>query len=195
MTNPTLPSWWQITPPHKDIRNSRRLDESIFAADLGQVVRGDAPEDYQDPHRFFASTYLTQGLTALMGDVLRELAGTGSGNRIIQIETPFGGGKTHTLLALYHLLEHRADVAKRPDIDSLLKQLSLGAIPAARVAAIVGTDLSAAEPAVQADGTALHTLWGQLAYQLGQREGYELVRRADKARIAPGAVCCGDCLR
>ncbi len=186
-TTSTLPSWWQIMPPHKDIRGSRRLDESIFAADLGQVVRGAAPEDYHDPHRFFASTYLTQGLTALLGDVLRELAGTGSGNRIIQIETPFGGGKTHTLLALYHLVEHRADVGKRADVDTLLKQISLSKVPEARVATIVGTDLSTVEPVVEADGTTIYTLWGQLAHQLGKREGYELVRRADEARVAPGA--------
>jgi hypothetical protein len=166
-TTPTLPSWWQITPPHRDIRSNKRLDESIFAADLGRVVHGSAPEDYQDPLRFFASTYLTQGLAALLGDVLRELTGTGSGNRIIQIETPFGGGKTHTLLALYHLIKHRADVIKRPEVKWLLTQIGLDQIPEARVATIVGTDLSAIEPVIQPDGTKLYTLWGQIAYQLG----------------------------
>lgn len=179
-------------PPHKDIRDSKRLDESIFAADLGQVVRGTAPFDYLDPHRFFASTYLTQGLGALVGDVLRELAGRGTGNRIIQIETPFGGGKTHTLLTLYHLIEHGADVRQRPELDTLLANLGIQDIPSANVATIVGTDLSAIEPSIQSDGTRLHTLWGQIAYQLGRREGrereyYDIVRRADETRQAPGA--------
>ena len=90
-------------PPHHDIRTNKKLDESIFAADLAQVVRGNAPFDYQDPARFFATTYLSAGLSDLLRRVLREMAGTGTGNRIIQIDTPFGGGKTHTLLALYHL--------------------------------------------------------------------------------------------
>jgi hypothetical protein len=193
VTNSTaLPSWWQIAQPHRDIRSNKRLDESIFAADLGQVARGAAPDDYQDPLRFFAGTYLTQGLATLLSDVLRELAGSGAGNRIIQIETPFGGGKTHTLLAIYHLIKHRADVIKRPEVTWLLTQIGLKQVPEAQVATIVGTDLSAIEPVVQGDGTKLYTLWGQIAYQLGYdlgraREFYEIVRSADEARIAPGA--------
>jgi len=156
------------------------------------VARGEAPDDYQDPLRFFAGTYLTQGLATLLGDVLRELTGSGTGNRIIQIETPFGGGKTHTLLAIYHLIKHRADAIKRPEVSWLLTQLGLTQVPEAHVATIVGTELSAIEPAEQPDGTNLYTLWGQIAYQLGAglgrgREFYEIVRSADEARIAPGA--------
>ena len=191
-TPTTLPSWWQIMPPHRDIRNNKRLDESIFAADLGRVVAGQAPDDYQDPLRFFAGTYLTDGLTTLIGDVVKELAGKGTGNRIIQIETPFGGGKTHTLLALYHCITHRADVPKNPEVKWLLSQIGITAIPEAGIATIVGTDLSAVEPEVQPDGTRIQTLWGQVAYQLGkhqqrEREYYEIVRSADEARSAPGA--------
>ena len=179
-------------PPHRDIRNNKRLDESIFAADLGQVVAGTAPDDYQDPLRFFASTYLTDGLTALIGDVVKELAGKGTGNRIIQIETPFGGGKTHTLLALYHCIEHRADVPKNAEMKWLLSQIGIQTIPDAGVATIVGTDLSAVEPVTKSDGTRIQTLWGLIAYQLGKHQGreqefYAIVRAADEARSAPGA--------
>ncbi len=174
-------------PPHRDIRSAKRLDESIFAADLGQVVRGEAPQDYLDPMRFFAGTYLTEGLQALLSDVLRELAGQGTGNRIIQIETPFGGGKTHTLLALYHLIRHREAVHRRPEIASLLAKLGMEQIPAARVSTVVGTDLSTVEPVVKPDGSRIYTLWGHLAYDLGGPEGYERMRRADESRIAPGA--------
>ncbi|MDP9372702.1 MAG: DUF499 domain-containing protein, partial [Chloroflexota bacterium] len=186
-TMTSLPTWWQVMPPHRDIRTNKRLNESIFAADLGSVVRGDAPADYQDPVRFFAGTFLSTGLSALLADVLRELAGTGAGNRIVQIETPFGGGKTHTLLALYHLVTSGNIVLGRPELQDLLRSAGLTGAPAARVAAAVGTDLSAAEPEKRPDGTRLHTLWGQVAYQLGGREGYELVRRADELRLAPGA--------
>lgn len=186
-TTTSLPAWWQVMPPHRDIRTNKRLDESIFAADLGMVIRGTAPADYQDPVRFFAGTFLSAGLSALLADVTRELAGTGAGNRIVQIETPFGGGKTHTLLALYHLVTNGNAVLGRPELRELLCGAGLADAPDARVAAIVGTDLSAAEPEARPDGTRLHTLWGQVAYQLGGPAGYAIVRRADELRLAPGA--------
>src|SRR5919206_2774096 len=164
-----LPSWWQVTLPHRDIRTNKKLDESIFAADLGQVARGEAHPDYQDPVRFFAGTYLSEGLRALLRDVLAELAGQGSGNRVIQIETPFGGGKTHTLLALYHLAKDGAAVARRPELAALLGELGLSGVPSMRVATVVGTDLSVTEARRWADGLATHTLWGQIALELGGR--------------------------
>lgn len=189
MTGPLInvPTWWHVMPPHRDIKTHKRLDESIFAADLGQVVRGAAHADYQDPLRFFAGTFLSTGLSALLADVLRELAGTGAGNRIIQIETPFGGGKTHTLLALYHLVTSGNAVLTRPELKELLREAGLTEAPAARVATIVGTDPSVIQPQESPDGTRLHTLWGRIAHQLGGREGYELVRGADELRLAPGA--------
>jgi len=190
----TLPSWWQVMPPHHDIRTNKRLDESIFAADLDQVVREAAPFDYQDPLRFFASTYLTQGLQSLLSDVMRELAGSSVGNRIIQIETPFGGGKTHTLLALYHLIHNSAVVMQRPDVAALVRSVGLDTVPEARLATFVGTDPSVVNPQIQADGTTIHTLWGRIAYQLGGAEGYELMRQADEARVAPGADALRDML-
>lgn len=186
-TPSTLPSWWQITPPHRDIRTNKRLDESIFAADLGRVVAGTAPDDYQDPVRFFAGTYLSEGLTTLIGEVVRELAGSGQGNRIVQIDTPFGGGKTHTLLTLYHLFKHRQEVQRNPDIQWLLTQIRVERIPEAAVATIFATDLSAIEPVQTEEGLTLHTVWGQIAYQLGGAAGYEVVRRADEAQAAPGS--------
>lgn len=182
-----LPAWWQVMLPHRDIRTNKKLDESIFAADLGTVVRGDAPPDYQDPARFFAGTFLSVGLSQLLVDVLRELAGGGTGNRVIQIETPFGGGKTHTLLALYHLVTSGAVVAERPELRDLFVGAGLKTLPSARIATVVGTDLSAAEPVIYEDGTQANTLWGQIAYQLGGREGYDLVRSADQRLLAPGA--------
>ncbi len=182
-----LPSWWQVMLPHHDIRTNKRLDESIFAADLGQVVRGEAHQDYQDPLRFFAGTYLSDGLRGLLTDVLRELGATGTGNRVIQIETPFGGGKTHTLLALYHLFTDGAAVARRPEILALLRNLNMARVPEARVATFFGTDPSVVDARRQSDGTTTNTLWGHIAYELGGREGYAIVRGADEARVAPGA--------
>lgn len=183
----TLLNWWQVTPPHHDIRTNKRLNEAIFAADLGQVVRGEAHQDYQHPVRFFAGTYLSEGLRGLLRDALRELAGSGTGNRVIQIETPFGGGKTHTLLALYHLACDGAVLARRPEVAAILHEAGLSDVPKVRVATFYGTDPSVVLTHKHADGIETQTLWGQIAYQLGGPEGYALMRRADEAQVAPGA--------
>jgi len=99
----TLPSWWQVTTPHRDIREGK-LSEAIFAADLDDVFYGRAPLEYRDASTFFQKTYMTQGLKNLFNNVLSRLSG-GKGDPVIQIQTPFGGGKTHALLALYHIVK------------------------------------------------------------------------------------------
>ena len=101
----TLPNWWQVTIPHKDIVDGR-FDESIFAADLGNVILGKAPMEYMDGSTFFQKTYLTKGLQELLVVLLQRLSGSGKGQPVIQLQTPFGGGKTHALLGLYHLLQN-----------------------------------------------------------------------------------------
>ncbi|RMF28240.1 MAG: ATP-binding protein [Chloroflexi bacterium] len=89
-----------IAVPHEDIL-AGRLTMDIFAADLWEVDKGRAPDEYRDPVRFFQKTYQTEGLTHLLSVVERRLAGKG-GDPVIQIQTPFGGGKTHALIAMYH---------------------------------------------------------------------------------------------
>lgn len=184
--NERLHPWWRTMPPHRDIAQNKRLDASIFAADLAQVVRGNAPDDYQDPARFFATTYLSDGLRDLTTRVLRELAGVGADNRIVQIDTPFGGGKTHTLLTLYHLVRSPEVVRGRPELAALVAEAGLPAVPDAAVATVIGTESSAAEVVEYADGTRAHTLWGQIAHGLGGRAAYDLLREADERRVAPG---------
>ena len=90
----------QIAIPHEDIREGR-LTMDIFAADLWQVVKGTAPRDYQDPDVFFRKTHITKGLKNILEVAESRLKGRG-GDAVIQLHTPFGGGKTHTLIALYH---------------------------------------------------------------------------------------------
>lgn len=185
--SPHLPPWWHVMLPHSDIRHARQINEAIFAADLGQVVRGTAPADYLDPLRFYTGTFLSEGLLSLLSDVLRQLAGEQAGNRIIQIETPFGGGKTHTLIALYHLCQHAARLTPRPEIQKLLRQAGLSSIPDTTIAVSFGTDQSAIEPIHYSDGTRAYTLWGQIAWQLGGAAGYARVQASDTQRVAPGA--------
>lgn len=89
-----------IAIPHKDILEGR-LTMDVFAADLWEVFQHRGPDEYQDADTFFRKTYLTQGLEELFGVVGKRLRGEG-GDPVIQIQTPFGGGKTHALIALHH---------------------------------------------------------------------------------------------
>ena len=99
-----LKPWRQVATPHADIR-SGKFDASVFAADLGEVLAGRGAVDYRDAATFFGKTYLTDGITRLLIDVMQRLSGTGKAEPVIQLQTAFGGGKTHTLLTLYHLLK------------------------------------------------------------------------------------------
>ncbi|MCH7732960.1 MAG: hypothetical protein IIB44_10735 [Candidatus Marinimicrobia bacterium] len=131
-----LPSWWQVTTPHKDIVEER-FNEYIFAADLGDVVKGKGPLEYQDGALFFDKTYLTKGLEQLFTMLLARLSGTGKGESVIQLQTPFGGGKTHALLGLYHLFENGNDLKHTTTIEYLLGVAELEEVPPINVAALV----------------------------------------------------------
>ena len=161
-----LASWWQVTTPHKDIKEGK-MSEAIFAADLGDVVYAKAPLEYKDASTFFQKTYLTQGLKNLLENVLSRLGG-GKGDPVIQLQTPFGGGKTHALLALYHIIKNRKDIEHLQAISEFPK------VKNAKVAVFVGT---------HADALSGKTPWGEIADQLGQ---YEIIKEHDKKRIAPG---------
>lgn len=164
--------WWQAAIPHKDIREER-FDESVFAADLGNVLLGAGPVDYTDAETFFAKTYMTRGLADVLRTVLDRLTVKG-GQGVIQLQTPFGGGKTHSLVAIYHLIKNGDKIAHLPQVKSILGEAGLSSVPEARVAAFVGT---------YADVLATRTPWGELASQLGL---YDLVREHDQEGVAPG---------
>ena len=180
----TLKPWRQVVTPHADIRQGK-FDASVFAADLGEVLAGRGAVDYRDAQTFFAKTYLTQGLTQLLIDVMRRLGGAGGSEPVIQLQTAFGGGKTHTLLTLYHLLKKPNEVGKLPEIQEIVGGAGLKHIPTANVACLVGTAL---------DATSARTFWGEMAYQLdGGKQGqlYSLIARNDERKIAPGTDLLG----
>ena len=89
-----------IAIPHRDILEGK-LTLEVFAADLWEVFKGRAPDEYEDAAQFFEKTYQTEGLKHLLSVVEGRLCGIG-GDPVIQIQTPFGGGKTHALIAMYH---------------------------------------------------------------------------------------------
>lgn len=183
----TLKPWTDVVTPHPDIQ-SGRLEMSTYAADLWAVAFGGerCPEVYRTAAAFFDATYLTQNLAGLLSDVVRVLAG-GTGDRVLQLRTPFGGGKTHALIALYHLAT--ASGKERVNIIeavSARRGVTLADPGPVSVAVLHGMSLDPLAPRKPEHGVALHTLWGELAYQLGGKSVYELVRAQDEARSAPG---------
>jgi len=163
--------WWQVAVPHRDIREGRIGD---FAADLKSIVEGKASVEYIDPETFFRRTHLTNGLENIVTDVLITLSREGEKGKVIQIQTPFGGGKTHALVYLYHLFKNGERFKHIPEIKKILNKIGLKNIPKVKVAVFVGT--------VQ-DPLKGKTPWGEIAEQLG---AYELVKEHDKKRITPG---------
>ncbi|MFQ5343941.1 MAG: ATP-binding protein, partial [Anaerolineae bacterium] len=190
---PSTP-WWHTAIPHRDIREGR-LDLKVFAVDLSQVLAEKAVPEYQDADTFFRRTFLTRGLQSTLKGVLRRLAGRDDGIAITQMATVFGGGKTHTLLALYHIVAHGAEVDYLEPVQGILKEAGLDAVPPARVAAVDCAYKGIVQPHTTPEGLTLHTLWGEIAYRLGQPdrgpEFYEIVRQDDEARAAPGSETLG----
>ncbi len=176
--------WREVVTPHPDVA-SGRFQVAEFAADLGQVHRGEAAGEYQDPHSFFARTYVTEGLRQLLANGVRRLA-NGDGDPVIELQTGFGGGKTHSMLALYHLFSGTA-TRQLPGVESVLEAAGGAEPPRANRAVLVGTALSVSEPRSKDDGTITHTLWGEIAHQLLGADGYALVAEADRQGVSPGS--------
>lgn len=154
------------------------LTEDQFAAKLNNVVAGTAADVYRIPDQFFASTYPTAGMRTLIEDCFGRLTGKGSGSASIRLDTSYGGGKTHQLIALYHIAKHGRSI---PGIEAFANPSLLSDAPVS-VAAIVGSDLSPVTGIRHEDGTRTYTLWGEIAYQLGS---YDVMRENDVQRIAP----------
>ncbi|MBI4700963.1 MAG: ATP-binding protein [Deltaproteobacteria bacterium] len=174
-----LKPWTKVAVPHDDILKGD-FDLSSYAANLGQVeVKADGcPAVYKDPVAFFEATYRTAALDELLQGVANVLAG-GAGNRVVQLRTPFGGGKTHTLIALLHLFRSRAALDE--------KRLAKGiADPGpTRVAVVPCLDLNAATGRSD-KGLCLRTMWGEIAFRLGDPDAYQAVREDDELRVNPG---------
>ena len=200
-----LRPWKDVARPHPDV-SAGRYRQAEFAADLSQVARGRAEAEYQDPVEFFARTYVTDGMRSLMTQALRRIGRQG-GEPVIQLKTAFGGGKTHSLLALYHLLRGRATFDKLRGVADLLKEAGIERPPAARVAVVVGTAINPTRERRPSNlpGISIRTLWGEIGAQLAEQAGdpklFNRVRSADRKGVPPGSDAlrglfdaCGPCL-
>ncbi len=172
-----LRPWREIVTPHPDVAKGS-YQQAEFAADLAQVHRGVGSDEYRVPRDFFQRTYLTNGLRRLLATALQRLNGTG-GDPVVDLQTNFGGGKTHSLLALYHLFSG-VPVADLVGMEPVLTEAGVPRPPQARRAVLVGYALSPGQTSSKPDGCVVHTLWGELAWQLLGKEGYALVAEADR---------------
>ena len=182
-----LPAWRDVLPPHDDVATGN-FQASEFAADLYKVAVGseDAGGDYAEPTAFFARTSLTEGLRDLIGRAVRRLAGDDNASPVINLQTNFGGGKTHSMLALWHLASGLPAASYGQELQELLSESDFGELPEKinRVA-LVGNHISPSG-STKEDGTEVRTLWGELAWQLGGREAFEIVAQSDADGTHPG---------
>jgi hypothetical protein len=178
-----LTAWREVITPHADVA-SGAFEQAEFAADLYQVATGNAEEEYQDPRAFFTRTYLTNGLRELLVGAAKRLSEQG-GDPVVDLQTNFGGGKTHSMIALYHLASGTPPTTL-PGVGELLAEQGLTVPSRVSRAVIVGQWLSPASPSTKPEGISTRTLWGELAYQLAGVKGYQLVEAEDLSGSNPG---------
>lgn len=174
--------WIEVATLHPDVV-SENFSEDIFALDLGPLADGkrSVPAVYRDPEHFFRVSYLTKGLRSLLQDVLSRLS-DGAGNRVLKLLTPFGGGKSHTLASLLHAARNRKA------LDVLREAQGLPRPTNVQTAVFDGSFFDATKgKEVPVEKFRAQTMWGWIAWSLGGKKGYEIMRKQDEARVAPGA--------
>jgi predicted AAA+ superfamily ATPase len=187
-----LKPWYQVVTPREDLRENKGLDASEFAVHLDQIRDGRAPKDYIDPARFFERTHLTNSLLDLASQTVKRLSGIQvETSAVFNMATQFGGGKSHSLTALYHLAKHGERAKSWHGVDRILRQANLQTLPQAEVAVFVGTEY---DPLTGRGGNGepiRKTIWGEIAWQLGGEKSFTAVSEHDAKGVAPG----GDVIR
>ena len=180
-----LKPWRQVVTPHQDVA-SGRYQQAEFAADLWQTYLGEGTEEYRDPVEFFRRTYLTESLKRMLAGAVQRLAGSG-GDPVVQLQTNFGGGKTHSMLALYHLCSG-VPLNDLSGVEAVMRDAKAPDLPSVKRVVLVGNRISPGNPDTKPDGTAVRTLWGELAWQLGGAEAYARIAKDDEHATSPGDV-------
>lgn len=179
-----LHPWIEVALPHPDVL-ANRFKEAEFAADLFAVDAGHATEDYATPENFYRITFLTEGLRRILKTSLQRLASKG-GDPVIGLQTAFGGGKTHTMLAVYHLARAQ-DLKLLDGVEALAAEAGITSWTPPKVAVFVGTSKGTDTPLILHDGPKVHTLWGYIAYRIAGQAGLDLVAQAEAARTNPAS--------
>ncbi len=182
-TGSALPPWREVITPHKDVA-SGRYQQAEFAADLWQVHLGEGTDEYKKPTEFFRRTYLTESLRRLLVGAVQRLTSNG-GDPVVQLQTNFGGGKTHSMLALYHLFSG-ATPGELAGVDAVMAEANVNSLPKAKRVVLVGTKISPSTPSTKPDGTVVRTLWGELAWQLGGKKAFKKIAADDEKATSPG---------
>jgi len=190
----TVRPWREAALPHPDVL-ANRFKEAEFAADLFAVDSGqvDPTNDYATAKGFFGITFLTEGLKRVLTSVLERLSGKG-GDPVLGLQTAFGGGKTHTLLAVWHLA-HAADLAPLAGVGDLAKAAGVTSWKPAKVAVFVGSAVGVDTPLPVKDGPRLRTLWGYLGWRLAGQPGLDLMAEAEAGWTSPGSALLADLFR
>ena len=180
----SLKPWREVVAPHRDVA-SGGYQQAEFAADLWQVHIGEGTDEYRNPAEFFRRTYLTESLKSLLSGAMQRLSGQG-GDPVVELQTNFGGGKTHSMLALYHLFSGMP-TGELLGIDDLIASAEITARPDhVKRVVLVGNKISPGNPSAKDDGTLVRTLWGELAWQLGGKAAFDKVRQDDERATNPG---------
>src|SRR5271169_5391820 len=181
-----METWYKVATPRREVREGRSFNPDEFAIALEQVVAGSAPEDYRDPAKFFSRTYFTRALREHAGMVLKRLAGqTENAAPVLTLITQFGGGKTHTLTALYHLARNGAKANDYQGVGDLLREAGLADVPHAAVGVFVG---NAWDPSEGRENP-----WIDIAQQLAGDQGVAALGAAGKT-TPPGTTALGKLL-
>ena len=178
-----LKAWREVVTPHTDVVKGT-YQQAEFAADLWQVYQNEGSDEYKHPTEFFRRTFITEGLKGLLLGALQRLAGKG-GNPVVELQTNFGGGKTHSMLANWHLFSGTL-ASELPGVEELVKESGVSVAAGIHRAVLVGTKISPGQTHKKPDGTVVRTLWGELAWQLGGKAGYQMVKDDDQKGTNPG---------
>lgn len=179
-----LKAWREVVTPHPDVAKGNYL-EAEFAADLWQVFKGNAAPEYRDPKEFFRRTFLTAGLRELIVSAIHRWRKEAGGSPVVELQTTFGGGKTHSMLALYHLASG-VPAKELAGMEGVVAELGGGPPQSIKRAVLVGNQLTPGQSDRKGDGVEVRTLWGELAWQLGGKKAYDKIRQADETATNPG---------
>ncbi len=176
--------WFKNITPHNDIQQGV-LDEAVFAANLGDVASGKGREVYNNPEIFFSKTFLTSGLKTIASRVVKGLnGGEDAGNRTISLQTGFGGGKTHTLISIYHIAKLGSNLKTLSSLKEITSIIGNPKFEKANIAVFTNTTCDPTQGR-KVEGLHIKTIWGEIAYQLGGKEIYKLIEDNDQQRSAP----------